>query len=409
MFLYYSDIMLNYGLVSVFSVLTYAYIKEDKQPLYTRQTWGFISLAIILLLACFTFVLWLPNYISSTNYHQILSACSIATILLITLFKNRSQRVKQWLYALYLFVITISYLPFYILQWINLVPYGEAFISQKVIDKSLGYLFSTLSIIIIMVLIANLLTYLEEKIKQREWGFRLIPYLIILLANFYLFLYNNYPTLRVNALLKSTFFIQNKQALITVLWFISLLIYPIILYKKHRIKETDATLSLAKARKIKAYHRSIRRLSLSSIAVISLTLLSMTILPHVLNPEPVLSDPESFIETDDQIKIPLDILADEKLHRFEYQDKKGNYARFIAIKKSEYSYGVGLDACRICGASGYYQRGDDVVCKLCDVVMNKATIGFEGGCNPIPVAFHLDQGNIVITKEDLLKDTDIFK
>ena len=75
--------------------------------------------------------------------------------------------------------------------------------------------------------------------------------------------------------------------------------------------------------------------------------------------------------------------------------------RFIVIKKNEASYGVGLDACDICGETGYYERDGQVVCKLCDVVMNKSTIGFKGGCNPIPLAYTMANGQMVIKTGDL--------
>ena len=50
--------------------------------------------------------------------------------------------------------------------------------------------------------------------------------------------------------------------------------------------------------------------------------------------------------------------------------------RFLVVKKpAGNAYGLGLDACEICGIAGYYERGDeDVVCRRCDVVYlyNKA-------------------------------------
>ena len=64
--------------------------------------------------------------------------------------------------------------------------------------------------------------------------------------------------------------------------------------------------------------------------------------------------------------------------------------------------GVGFDACEVCGNAGYYERGSQVVCKRCDVVMNINTIGFKGGCNPIPLAYEVGDGNLVFRLEDLL-------
>jgi hypothetical protein len=62
---------------------------------------------------------------------------------------------------------------------------------------------------------------------------------------------------------------------------------------------------------------------------------------------------------------------------------------------------VGLDACDICGPSGYYQRGNQIVCKLCDVVINIATIGFPGGCNPVPLRFSIARSSMIILTKDL--------
>ena len=75
--------------------------------------------------------------------------------------------------------------------------------------------------------------------------------------------------------------------------------------------------------------------------------------------------------------------------------------RFIIVQKSETSFGVGLDACDICGATGYYERNDEIVCKLCDVVMNRSTIGFKGGCNPVPLNYQIKDNQIVIETVDL--------
>ena len=68
-----------------------------------------------------------------------------------------------------------------------------------------------------------------------------------------------------------------------------------------------------------------------------------------------------------------------------------------------------MDACEICGPSGYFERKDDVVCKLCDVVMNRGTIGFKGGCNPIPFPYRVHDEKIKIDPRDLDKDSYIFK
>ncbi len=96
------------------------------------------------------------------------------------------------------------------------------------------------------------------------------------------------------------------------------------------------------------------------------------------------------------VAIPLKEVEDGHLHRYAYQSKAGTEVRFIIVRKGGSAYGVGLDCCEICGPTGYIEREDQVVCKLCDVVMNKSTIGLPGGCNPIPVAYGVNSGQIQI-------------
>lgn len=109
------------------------------------------------------------------------------------------------------------------------------------------------------------------------------------------------------------------------------------------------------------------------------------------------------------VGITLDKVEDGHLHRFVYKTSSGSNVRFIIIKKSGSAYGIGLDACEICGPTGYYERDGQVVCKLCDVVMNTATIGFKGGCNPIPLQYKIAEGKIIIPAEALEQEKDRFK
>lgn len=110
-------------------------------------------------------------------------------------------------------------------------------------------------------------------------------------------------------------------------------------------------------------------------------------------------------------KVSLDIgkVNDGHLHRFSYFTKGGRTVRFIVILKGGSAYGVGLDACEICGPTGYIERDGQVVCRLCDVMMNKATIGMPGGCNPIPLSYGVEDGKIVVKQDDLEKAEKYFR
>ena len=73
----------------------------------------------------------------------------------------------------------------------------------------------------------------------------------------------------------------------------------------------------------------------------------------------------------------------------------------IIIKKNGSAYGIGLDACANCGDAGYYEKDGKIICKRCGVAINLATIGFSGGCNPIPFEYTAADGAITIQTSTL--------
>ncbi|KAB7790610.1 DUF2318 domain-containing protein [Bifidobacterium leontopitheci] len=114
-----------------------------------------------------------------------------------------------------------------------------------------------------------------------------------------------------------------------------------------------------------------------------------------------LSPPEAYSLKAGVATIPFSQVEDGHLHRFEYKAKDGTVMRFIIIKKNGGAYGIGLDACENCGDAGYYEKDGKIICKKCEVAINLATIGFKGGCNPIPFPYKTGQGKITIQTADL--------
>ena len=94
------------------------------------------------------------------------------------------------------------------------------------------------------------------------------------------------------------------------------------------------------------------------------------------------------------VRIPLSEVQDGSLHLFTV-DLGGNSLRFLIIKKPN-GWGTALDACRICGAEGYRQDGQSVVCRHCGSAIYVPSIGDQGGCNPIGVPSRVDGGDLVI-------------
>jgi FTR1 family protein len=95
-----------------------------------------------------------------------------------------------------------------------------------------------------------------------------------------------------------------------------------------------------------------------------------------------------------ELRVPLSELQDGILHLFTVKSGDQSF-RFLIIRKPQ-GWGVALDACRICGAEGYRQDGQNVVCRHCGSAIYVPTIGESGGCNPIGVPFHTDGANLVV-------------
>jgi high-affinity iron transporter len=98
---------------------------------------------------------------------------------------------------------------------------------------------------------------------------------------------------------------------------------------------------------------------------------------------------------DNQVRIPLSELTDQSLH-FYTADVNGTVIRFLVIHKTNGDYTAALDACQICGRSGYRQEGQNVVCRNCGASIYVPSIGDHGGCNPIPVKSSVVGGEVIV-------------
>jgi high-affinity iron transporter len=104
--------------------------------------------------------------------------------------------------------------------------------------------------------------------------------------------------------------------------------------------------------------------------------------------------------SDNIIQVPTDQLKDHKLHTYQVE-AGGKEVRLIAIIDSSDTVRVGLDACQICGDKGYYQQGQNVICRLCGSAIYVPTIGSGGGCNPIHIDYVVQNNMLVISRANL--------
>jgi uncharacterized membrane protein len=160
---------------------------------------------------------------------------------------------------------------------------------------------------------------------------------------------------------------------------------------------------LAKARALRKI-----RFAWVGLAGIAAIILAATLGAWLNEYTPELSEPEPFTISNNQAIIPLEAVNDGHMHRFAYTTASGVEVRFIVVMRNGVSYGVGLDACEICGSTGYYERDGNIICRLCDVIMNIATIGFRGGCNPIPLDHQISDGQLSVDLDDLEAASGVF-
>ena len=106
----------------------------------------------------------------------------------------------------------------------------------------------------------------------------------------------------------------------------------------------------------------------------------------------------------DRVRVPLSEVQDGNMHLFMTDVSGGQSVRFMIIKKPD-GWGTALDACRICGAEGYRQDGQNVVCRHCGSAIYVPSIGQAGGCNPIGVPAHVDGTDLVLDISALAQAT----
>lgn len=114
--------------------------------------------------------------------------------------------------------------------------------------------------------------------------------------------------------------------------------------------------------------------------------------------------------TGSDIQIPIADLSDGKAKFFEYAAASGRRPRFFVMRSSDGVYRAALDACDVCyaGKKGYFQSGDDMVCKKCGQRFPSALVNeVRGGCNPVPIERSV-AGDMLIIRAHALESGTIY-
>jgi high-affinity iron transporter len=157
----------------------------------------------------------------------------------------------------------------------------------------------------------------------------------------------------------------------------------------------DPNLNAAERRKLEWEFKKQRRWSFAAAtlcAVVVISLAAEFAYARVTNAQ----SPATILRAQNgEVRIPLADLRDTNMH-FYTADANNVAIRFFVIHESGGDYVVALDACQICGWSGYRQQGQNVVCRNCGATIYIPSIGAKGGCNPIPVKSSVEDGSVVV-------------
>ena len=159
-------------------------------------------------------------------------------------------------------------------------------------------------------------------------------------------------------------------------------------------KSSQGTLNDAEKRLVESQNRRQRRWMIAA-ATASLTVILVLTADFIYaraNSAPPSARPIEAVGN--IVRVPISEVQDGAMHLYTVE-AENQTLRFMIIKKPN-GWGVALDACRICGAEGYRQDGQNVICRHCASAIYIPSIGDQGGCNPIGVPSHVDGGDLVI-------------
>ncbi len=180
--------------------------------------------------------------------------------------------------------------------------------------------------------------------------------------------------------------------------------------RRYDHEPVNATLNSAQQRKVRAQKQQLRRWFFS-FSTVMLLIFSSVLGERVMASKEVQEKPATPVTAEGgHIHLPKENLIEKELNLYTFKADDETNVRFMAVRKSGENYGVALDACQICGVAGFYEHKGQVVCKKCNSAIGMNTIGFKGGCNPIPIEYdNKDDGTIDIPVSELHQAAGIFK
>ncbi|KFJ05568.1 DUF2318 domain-containing protein [Bifidobacterium tsurumiense] len=311
----------------------------------------------------------------------------------------RHIHVANGVAAVAIALTTFFALPDVILQLTAFVEPGESPFTSEMLLRALGFLLGLASSIILAAIVRTLhVSAVRPFFHIAAVASMVLMFLQHLVALLQV-MQGSVLRIRGAAFRMLVWGINHHDVLVQVqMWvFIIPAVASIVAGMRMKVRVSN----IAERRRNIAFRRRAISCAIWSVAAMLGVTMALTVGVAQTKKVPVLSEPEAYSLEDGVATIPFSQLEDGHLHRFEYKASDGTVMRFIIIKKNGGAYGVGLDACENCGDAGYYEKDGKIICKKCDVAINLATIGFKGGCNPIPLPYTSDANAITIQTADL--------
>jgi uncharacterized membrane protein len=110
------------------------------------------------------------------------------------------------------------------------------------------------------------------------------------------------------------------------------------------------------------------------------------------------------------VRYPVSMFADGKARHFDYS-ANGLTIRYFVLKSADGVIRAAFDACDVCwpAGKGYYQEGDEMVCRNCGRRFASMLINeVKGGCNPAPLNRSIQGDQLIIKPEDIVQGQTYF-
>lgn len=110
------------------------------------------------------------------------------------------------------------------------------------------------------------------------------------------------------------------------------------------------------------------------------------------------------------VVFPVSLFGDGRARHFDFKTGDLNIRYFI-LKSSDGIIRAAFDACDVCwpAGKGYYQDGDDMVCRNCGRRFASVRVNeVQGGCNPAPLTRVVQGDQLVIKVDDILNGKSYF-